>query len=185
VKVTITELPGVLIIEPRTIGDGRGYFGETFRVDKYETLGVDETFVQDNVSVSGRGVLRGLHFQHPHAQAKLVYTLRGEVFDVVVDVRADSKTFGAVVTTNLSDQNHRQVFVPAGFAHGFLVTSEDAVVVYKCSDYYSPQTEQRVHWNDPDIAIRWPIANPVLSPKDAVAPLLRDIPPEQLPHIIV
>jgi dTDP-4-dehydrorhamnose 3,5-epimerase len=128
-------------------------------------------------------VLRGLHFQHPHGQAKLVYALRGEVFDVVVDVRIGSPTFGRAVSTSLSEANHRQIYVPAGFAHGFVVVSDDALVAYKCSDYYSPQTERGLRWDDPDLDIEWPIPTPVLSPKDAAAPLLRDIPRDQLPHL--
>lgn len=173
----------MLIIEPRTVEDARGYFGETFRADRYATVGVHDEFVQDNISVSRRGVLRGLHFQYPHGQTKLVYALRGEVFDVIVDVRVGSATFGRAMTTSLSEDNHRQIVVPRGFAHGFAVLSDEAVVAYKCSDYYSPQTERSVRWNDPDIAVAWPFPDPVLSSKDAVAPLLRDIPHEQLPHI--
>lgn len=182
-KVTIADIPGVLIIEPRTVPDARGYFGETFRADRYATMGIDDVFVQDNLSVSQHGVLRGLHFQHPRGQAKLVYALRGEVFDVVVDVRLGSATFGRAVSTNLSEENHRQIFVPVGFAHGFVVLSDDALVAYKCTDYWSPQTERSLRWDDPDLDIEWPIARPVVSPKDAAAPLLRDIPRDQLPHL--
>lgn len=182
-KVTIAEIPGVLIIEPRTVPDTRGYFGETFRADRYATVGIDEVFVQDNVSFSQRGVLRGLHFQHPRGQAKLVYALRGEVFDVVVDVRVGSATFGRAVGTTLSEENHRQIFVPVGFAHGFVVVSDHALVAYKCTDYWSAQAERSLRWDDPDVDIEWPIPRPILSPKDAAAPLLRDIPRDQLPHL--
>jgi dTDP-4-dehydrorhamnose 3,5-epimerase len=183
VKVTIAEIPGVLIVEPRTFADARGSFGEVFRADKYATFGIDEVFVQDNTSFSKRGVLRGLHFQHPHGQAKLVYALRGEIFDVVVDVRVGSPTFGRSVCTNLSSENRRQIYVPMGFAHGFVVLSDDALVEYKCSDYYSPETERGLRWDDPDLDIDWPVAAPLLSLKDAAAPLLRDIARNHLPHV--
>jgi dTDP-4-dehydrorhamnose 3,5-epimerase len=183
VKVIIAEIPGVLIIEPRLFADTRGSFSEIFRADKYATAGVDEVFVQDNTSFSTHGVLRGLHFQHPRGQAKLVYALRGEIFDVVVDVRLGSPTFGRTVSTNLSSENRRQIYVPMGFAHGFVVLSDDALVEYKCSDYHSPQTERGLRWDDPDLDIGWPIPRPILSPKDAAAPLLRDIARDQLPHV--
>lgn len=182
-KVTIADIPGVLVIEPRATPDARGSFGETFRADKYATAGIDDVFVQDNVSHSRQGVLRGLHFQNPHGQAKLVYALRGEVFDVVVDVRVGSPAFGRAMSTRLSEENHRQIYVPVGCAHGFVVLSTDALVAYKCSDYWSPQTERSLRWDDPALDIQWPVEHPMLSPKDAAAPLLRDIPLEQLPHI--
>jgi dTDP-4-dehydrorhamnose 3,5-epimerase len=174
VNVIPTALPGVVVIEPRVFPDARGSFRTTFRVDEYAALGLEHTFVQDNVSVSHRGVLRGLHFQHPHGQGKLVYVLCGEVFDVAVDVRRDSPTFGRAVWTTLSEANCRQVFVPVGFAHGFVVTSEEAVVVYKCTALYSPADEHVIRWNDPALGIPWPISDPILSDRDASAPLLKD-----------
>lgn len=181
-NVTPTTLPDVLLIEPRIVGDARGYFGETFRADRYEALGASGTFVQDNVSFTTRGVLRGLHFQHPKGQGKLLFAVHGEVFDVAVDVRVGSDTFGRWTSTVLSGANHRQLFIPPGFAHGFVVTSEDAIVVYKCSEYYAPGSERCVRWNDPGLGIDWPVADPILSAKDQSAPLLSEIPQEHLPR---
>ncbi len=146
-------------------------------------MGIDAAFVQDNVSISRHGVLRGLHFQHPRAQAKLVQAVRGEVFDVAVDVRVGSPTFGRAAWTTLSETNHRQLFIPSGFAHGFVVTSDEAIVSYKCSEYYSPGAEHAIRWNDPALAIPWPVAAPILSPKDAAAPLLSAIPRDLLPRV--
>jgi dTDP-4-dehydrorhamnose 3,5-epimerase len=183
VKVTPTNIPGVVIIEPKVFPDARGSFRTVFRADEYASAGVEHCFVQDNVSESHRGVLRGLHFQHPQGQGKLVYALRGEVFDVAVDVRIDSPTFGRAVWTTLSDENHRQVFIPPGFAHGFVVTSDHAVLAYKCSALYAPKCEQVIRWNDPSFDIPWPVLEPILAPRDAGAPLLAEIPVERLPRV--
>jgi dTDP-4-dehydrorhamnose 3,5-epimerase len=144
-------------------------------------VGLPDKFVQDNLSSSTHGVLRGLHFQNPCQQGKLVYVLQGEVFDVAVDIRVDSPTFGHWTSCVLSGENLRQMYIPEGFAHGFYVTSEQALFVYKCTEYYSPAAEISIRWNDPDIGISWPAAAPALSAKDAAAPRLRDIPKERLP----
>jgi dTDP-4-dehydrorhamnose 3,5-epimerase len=182
VTVTKTALAGVLVVEPRVFTDARGAFFETFRADEYVRAGIDAAFVQDNVSVSRRGVLRGLHFQNPHGQAKLVQVVRGEVFDVAVDVRVGSPTFSRAVWTTLSESNHRQLYVPAGFAHGFVVTSDEAVVVYKCSDYYAPASEHTVRWNDAALGIPWPVTDPILSAKDEAASPLAALTPDLLPR---
>jgi dTDP-4-dehydrorhamnose 3,5-epimerase len=182
VRVTTSEVGGVLFIEPEVFTDARGSFSETFRADRYATRGIPHTFVQDNMSRSRRGVLRGLHLQHPRAQGKLVYALSGEIFDVAVDVRVGSPTFGRAVTTVLSADNHRQVYIPPGFAHGFLVTSDEAIVAYKCTDYYAPQCEKAIRWNDPLLAIPWPNDAPIVSPRDASAPRLAEIAPNNLPR---
>jgi len=180
-KVTSTSLPGVLIIEPDVFGDERGYFLETYRANRYTEAGLKVKFVQDNLSYSQRGVLRGLHFQHPHAQGKLVTVLAGEVFDVAVDIRRGSPTFGEWTGVTLSAKNHRQLWVPGGFAHGFCVTSESALFMYKCTDYYHPETEHCIRWNDESIAIEWPVKAPVISAKDSAGTLLSDIEPDLLP----
>lgn len=175
-KIEETSLPGVLIVEPRAFGDARGYFLESFQAERYAAAGIKADFVQDNVSRSARGTLRGLHFQEPKSQGKLVFVTRGSVFDVAVDVRKGSPHFGKWFGTELSDENHRQLWVPPGFAHGFCVTSETADFAYKCTDYYAPEYERSIRWDDPDLAITWPTREPSLSPKDAAAPLLRDAP---------
>jgi dTDP-4-dehydrorhamnose 3,5-epimerase len=175
-NVIATELPEVLIVEPKVFGDPRGFFMETFRADRYAGHGMAGPFVQDNLSRSARGVLRGLHLQNPNAQAKLVSVLRGAVRDVAVDVRRGSPTFGRHVAVELSEENRRQLFVPRGFAHGFLVLSEMADVLYKCDAFYSPADEITVRWNDPAIGIAWNIAGPELSKRDAAAPPLADVP---------
>lgn len=180
--VTELDLPGVLLIEPRVFTDERGAFFESWHADRYREAGIHGDFVQDNLSVSRCGVLRGLHFQEPYGQAKLVSVLRGEVYDVAVDVRVGSPTFGRSTAVTLSDAEPRQLFVPAGFAHGFLVLSDEAVFSYKCTELYHPEAEQAVRWDDPDLAIAWPEAAPVLSPKDRAAPRLRDIPESRLPR---
>ena len=171
-KVLETELPGVLVVEPYVFGDERGFFLETWNQARYEDAGLPGNFVQDNLSFSSRGVLRGLHFQNPHPQGKLVHVLQGEVFDVAVDIRVGSPTFGRWVGVSLSSENKRQLWVPEGFAHGFVVTSEKALFSYKCTDFYHREAEAGVVWNDPDIGIDWPIANPTLSDKDRAAPRL-------------
>ena len=166
-----TSLSGVLLIEPRVFGDARGFFCETYQAERYAAAGIAARFVQDNVSRSGRGTLRGLHFQAPpHAQAKLVSCLDGAVFDVAVDLRVGSPTFGRWTGAELSADNMRQMFVPEGFAHGFVVTSETALFSYKCSDVYAPEVEGAIVWNDPDLAIDWPVSDPILSARDAAAP---------------
>jgi dTDP-4-dehydrorhamnose 3,5-epimerase len=181
VKVTPTALPDVLLIEPKVFGDGRGYFFESYSARRYAEAGIAATFVQDNVSRSGRGVLRGLHYQHPHGQGKLVGVLEGEVFDVAVDVRRGSPTFGRWVGECLSSENKRQLYLPPGFAHGFLVTSDEALFAYKCTEYYHPETERSIRWDDARIGIDWPIDGPVVSAKDHVAVTLDTMPAELLP----
>lgn len=173
-KVIETSLEGVKIIEPRVFEDSRGYFFETWQKERYVNCGIGAAFIQDNLSFSTRGVLRGLHFQDPNSQAKLVCALQGEVFDVAVDIRKGSPTFGKWEGVTLSENNRRQLYVPEGFAHGFLVTSETAMLSYKCSDIYNPQSEKTIIWNDPDIGVTWPIENPILSEKDAKGVRLKD-----------
>jgi len=170
-----TDLPGVLLIEPQVHGDDRGFFLETYHEAKYRDGGIEAAFVQDNQSRSGRGTLRGLHGQFPRAQGKLLRVIEGEIFDVAVDVRVGSPAFGKHVAVVLSARNFRQIYVPPGLIHGFAVTSEVAQVEYKCTDFYRPEDEFAVRWNDPDLAIPWPVEGPILSPKDRDAPLLRDV----------
>jgi len=169
-------------LEPRVFGDQRGYFLETWRSTRYEEAGIRGPFVQDNISFSGKGILRGLHFQYPQSQGKLVQVLSGEVIDVAVDVRVGSPAFGQWVSEVLSEANHRQMYIPPGFAHGYCVTSETALFSYKCTDFYNAATEIGIIWNDPELDIDWPIAKPILSPKDAGYPRLKDLPPDKLPH---
>jgi dTDP-4-dehydrorhamnose 3,5-epimerase len=164
--IETTPLAGLLLVKPDVFGDERGFFQETWNLRRYTEAGLDRHFVQDNLSLSRKGILRGLHFQNPGPQGKLVYVLQGEVFDVAVDVRADSPTFGQWYGATLSAENHHQLFVPEGFAHGFCVTSETALFAYKCTDFYNPKAEFSLLWNDPDIGIEWPIKNPELSEKD-------------------
>jgi len=176
-KVLETSIPGLLILEPRVFGDDRGFFMETFHAKKYADAGIPGPFVQDNFSRSARGTLRGLHFQEPQAQGKLVQVLAGAVYDVAVDVRRGSPTFGKWEGVELSAQNRRQLWVPPGFAHGFCVLSDSADFHYKCTALYAPETERAIAWNDPDLAIAWPLSGPpLLSPKDAAAPRLQDAP---------
>lgn len=169
-------IPGVCLLEPRVFEDARGCFYETYREDVFKDLGIPETFVQDNHSSSRRGVLRGLHYQLGRPQAKLVRVMQGEVFDVAVDIRRGSATFGRWVGEILSGANRRQMFVPAGFAHGFLCLSETAEFLYKCSDFYAPKEERGIAWNDPKIGIAWPLSGltPILHPRDAAYPALAD-----------
>jgi dTDP-4-dehydrorhamnose 3,5-epimerase len=177
-KVTPTELPGVLVLEPKVFGDARGFFMESFNQRTFDqAVGHEVKFVQDNHSRSARGVLRGLHYQlPPHAQGKLVRVTAGRVWDVAVDVRRGSATFGKWTGTELSGENHRQMWVPPGFAHGFVVLSDSADFLYKTTDYYAPQAERCVRWDDPALGITWPALDVqfVLSGKDAVGPLLQD-----------
>lgn len=175
-NVVPTELPEVLLIEPRVFPDGRGHFFETWVGPRYRDAGIEFDFVQDNFSRSVRGTLRGLHFQEPKAQGKLVTVLSGRVFDVAVDIRRDSPRFGKWVGVELDGDSPRQLWVPPGFAHGFCVLSDRADFFYKCTEFYNPSTERSVLWNDPDLAIEWPIKDPVLSDKDAAAPLLDQAP---------
>jgi dTDP-4-dehydrorhamnose 3,5-epimerase len=170
--VEATPIADVTLIVPPVYGDSRGYLFEAWRADRYGAVGVPERFVQDNVSRSTRGVLRGLHLQSPYAQGKLVQVLEGEVFDVAVDVRVGSPTFGRWVGYCLSAENHRQLYIPPGLAHGFCTLSESAVLLYKCTEFYHPEAELTIAWNDPSIGITWPIQRPVLSKKDAEAPCL-------------
>ncbi|MEM7160273.1 MAG: dTDP-4-dehydrorhamnose 3,5-epimerase [Myxococcota bacterium] len=180
-KVTHTKLKGVVIIEPAVYADTRGFFLETFAQKRYQEAGLPSDFVQDNMSKSSKGILRGLHLQHPFGQGKLVQVVQGEVFDVAVDVRVGSPTFGEWIGTTLSGENHRQVYIPPGFAHGFCVTSEDALFSYKCTEAYHRETEMGIIWNDPKVGIEWPVSEPSLSPKDAAFPTLAEVPAERLP----
>ncbi len=167
-----TELEGVLVIEPDVHRDSRGFFLESWHERKYREAGIPGTFVQDNHSRSVRGTLRGLHAQRARPQGKLVRALRGEIFDVAVDIRPGSRTYGRWVSATLSEDNFRQIFVPKGFAHGFCVLSETAEIEYKCTDFYDRSDEIGVRWDDPEIGIAWPLKDPLLSPKDAALPTL-------------
>lgn len=175
-RAVATAIDGVLILEPKVHGDSRGFFMESFNARAFrEATGTDAQFVQDNHSRSSRGVLRGLHYQVVQPQGKLVRVVRGSVFDVAVDIRPGSPTYGRWVGVELTEQNHRQLWVPPGLAHGFLVTSDFADFLYKTTDYYAPQHERAVRWDDPELAIAWPLQGaPLLSAKDAAAPALRD-----------
>ena len=173
-KVTDTALPGVRVIDPQVFGDARGFFLESFSARRYrEAAGISLDFVQDNVSRSTYGVLRGLHFQRSRPQGKLIQVIEGTVFDVAVDIDPRSATFGQHVAVELSAANHRQIWIPPGYAHGFCVTSESAIFQYKCTDYYDPADEAGIAWNCPDLAIPWPIHDPVLSDKDKRHPGLK------------
>ena len=175
-KITRTKINGCLVIEPKVFGDERGFFLETFQAGRYrEKAGIDLPFVQDNHSRSTKGVLRGLHFQKTKPQGKLVRVVRGEVFDVAVDIRKGSPTFGQWEGVWLSEENRKQFWLPPGLAHGFVVTSETADFEYKCTDYYDPTDEGCLIWNDPDVGIEWPIEEPVLSEKDQQGSLLKDL----------
>ena len=175
-KISHSKLKGCVIIEPRVFGDERGFFLETFQAVRYkQEAGIDLPFVQDNHSRSARGVLRGLHFQKTKPQGKLVRVVRGEVYDVAVDIRKGSATFGEWEGVILSEDNKKQFWVPPGFAHGFVVLSDTADFEYKCTDYYDPSDEGSILWSDPDLDIPWPIANPVLSTKDESAKRLVDL----------
>jgi dTDP-4-dehydrorhamnose 3,5-epimerase len=174
-NVIQTNVPGVVIIEPKLFGDHRGFFLETFQAERYASHGIRGPFVQDNLSRSARGVVRGLHLQNPRPQGKLVMVLRGRILDVVVDVRLGSPTFGHHVAAEINDEDHRQIWVPRGFAHGFAVLSESADFFYKCDNLYRPSYEIVVRWNDPAIGISWGIESPVLSARDAAAPLLANV----------
>lgn len=176
-----TAIPGVTIIEPAVFGDERGFFMETYHIDRYKEAGIAETFVQDNLSLSRQGILRGLHFQKPMEQGKLVQVLVGEVYDVAVDIRCGSPHFGRWVAATLNAENKKQLYIPAGFAHGFVVTSEQALFMYKCTDLYNPAGECTIAWDDPDLDIPWPCDAPLLSEKDRQGRLLKHLTEAELP----
>lgn len=180
-KVIGTDLPGCMVIEPKVFEDARGFFYESFNCDRLAALGLDFRFVQGNVSASKRGVLRGLHYQWPKPQGKYVTVLEGEVWDVAVDIRRGSPTFGRWTAVLLSADNRRHFWIPEGFAHGFVALSERAVFSYLCTATYDAQADAVVRWDDPQLAIDWPVSEPLLSDKDARAPLLAGIDPERLP----
>ena len=173
-SISPTPLSGLLVIETDIYRDSRGHFAESWNQKRYAGAGIPTKFVQDNYSFSRKGVLRGLHFQSPFPQDKLVQVLKGGVFDVAVDLRRTSPTFGKWWGTDLTEENGKQLLIPAGFAHGFLVTRDDTLFVYKCSELYHPEAEHTLRWNDPDVGIRWPTADPTLSPKDAAGQTLAD-----------
>lgn len=179
-NVKETPLAGLLVIEPRVFRDSRGFFWETYHARRYAEAGITGPFVQDNASRSAKGTLRGLHYQLKRPQGKLVWVVRGEVFDVVVDIRKDSPTFGKWHGERLSGDEPKQLYIPPGFAHGFCVVSDTAEFMYKCTNLYAPDDERGILWNDPDVAIAWPITEPVLSAKDQRFSRLRDVPPEEL-----
>lgn len=182
-----TKIDGVYIVEPKVFGDNRGYFMETYNKEHFAEAGLNMTFVQDNESKSSKGVLRGLHFQRKHSQGKLVRVTKGEVFDVAVDLRYGSPTYGMWEGVILSEENKKQFYIPEGFAHGFLVLSDEAVFNYKCTDFYSPEYDGGVMWNDPDINIKWPLDNIeeiILSDKDKNHPNLKDLDLKEYPDYI-
>lgn len=182
-KIQHFDIPGLVLVEIDIFKDRRGFFLETFQQKRYEEAGIPGTFVQDNLSFSRRGVLRGLHYQWPRPQGKLVQCLRGEVLDVVVDVRRGSPAFGRWASLVLNGETARQLYVPEGCAHGFLVVSDEAYFQYKCTDFYAPEEERGLAWNDPAVAVDWQLGNdqPLLSEKDQNLPTLETIPPEHLP----
>ena len=180
--VSETELPGLLVIEPKVFGDERGFFLETWSRERYSGQGMDVDFVQDNLSKSKQSTLRGLHLQHPQGQGKLVYVVSGEVFDVAVDVRVGSPTFGRWYGAVLSETNKRQMYLPPGYAHGFCVTSAEAIFAYKCTTGYRPDAELTIAYDDPAIGIEWPVTNPTLSNKDKAGKRLAEIDRERLPR---
>ena len=180
-KIIKTTLPGVIVIEPKVFGDSRGFFMETFQDKRYQEAGIKETFVQDNASRSCKGVMRGLHYQIDHQQGKLVYVNRGIIFDVAVDIRKNSPNFGQYYSHILSEDNHRQMYIPPGFAHGFCVLTEMADFAYKCTDYYHPEFERGIAWDDPGLGIEWPLSKVILSDKDNNNPCLTDISDTDLP----
>ena len=180
-KVIETDLPGCLVLEPQVFGDERGFFYESFNRDKLRAAGLDLEFVQGNVSSSSEGVLRGLHYQWPRPQGKLVSVLEGEVWDVAVDIRRGSPTFGRWTAVVLSAENKRHFWIPPGFAHGFVTLSERALFTYLCTETYDREADAAIRWNDARLAIDWPVARPQLSDKDARAPFLEDVPDDRLP----
>ncbi len=178
-KIHSAPLPGILIIEPRVFTDERGFFYESHQEKRYLDAGIPP-LVQDNISRSKQDALRGLHYQLPQSQGKLVWVTRGKVWDVMVDIRRSSPTYKKWFGLTLSDEEPKQIYIPPGYAHGFCVLSAEADFCYKCTDYYSPQTEQGIAWNDPELAIDWPVSNPLLSPKDAAYPTLNEIAHDKL-----
>jgi dTDP-4-dehydrorhamnose 3,5-epimerase len=174
-KVLSNTLNGVLLLKPDVFEDGRGFFMETYQKNRYQELGITSDFVQDNLSYSTKWTLRGLHFQTPNPQSKLVQVIQGEIYDVAVDIRHDSPTFGQWTINILSGVNKHQLFIPEGFAHGFCVLSESAILHYKCSDFYAPKNEKGIIWSDPDLSIDWPIRTPVISKKDQSYPALKEL----------
>ena len=180
-KIIETELPGCLIVEPKVFGDDRGFFYESFNLDRFSEHGLAPRFLQGNVSFSGRGVLRGLHFQSPKPQGKYVTVLQGEVWDVAADIRPDSPTYGRWTGVVLNAHNHRHFWIPPGFAHGFVVLSETALFSYLCTETYDAAADAAIRWDDPTLAIDWPVSSPSLSAKDAAAPFLSEVPAERLP----
>ncbi|MBI5675965.1 MAG: dTDP-4-dehydrorhamnose 3,5-epimerase [Nitrospirae bacterium] len=180
-KFTETALPGLIIIETETLKDSRGFFMETFHQKKYADIGISRPFVQDNFSRSCKGTLRGLHYQLNHPQAKLVYVTTGEIYDVALDIRRGSPTFGKWAGVYLSSENGRQLFIPEGFAHGFCVLSETADFIYKCTDLYHQGDDHGILWSDPELNIDWPVKDPLLSTKDSRQLPLKDMPQELLP----
>lgn len=182
-KTLESGIPGLIIVEPVVHGDARGFFMESWHAGRYRSAGLPERFVQSNVSRSGPAVLRGLHYQYPEPQGKLVSVLEGSIFDVAVDIRPDSPTFGQWAGVELSAENHRQFYVPEGFAHGFCVLGESALLAYQCTREYHAEYDAAIAWDDPDIGIRWPLENGRLSKKDAIAPRLSDVPADRLPRM--
>ena len=176
-----TDIEGLIIVEPDVYPDKRGFFTETFQAQRYAGVGINCAFVQDNLSYSTKGTLRGLHFQVNRHKAKLVHVISGEIFDVAVDLRPGSATFGKWAGVDLSGTNHHQLFIPEGFAHGFYVLSDTAYFAYKCSDFYAPDDEGGVLWSDPDIGIRWPAGDPIVSARDQGLPRLNTLEPDRLP----
>ena len=182
-KVTKTPFDGILVIEPRCFQDERGFFLETYQKNRYQEVGISEIFVQDNQSRSKKGVLRGMHFQVLHPQAQILTVMRGHIFDVCVDLRPSSNTFGRWYGVNLSDSGPRQIYMAPGFAHGFCVLSDWADLHYKVSQFYDPSDENGLLWNDPEIAIQWPIENPKISVRDSNYNELENLLPKNLPHV--
>ena len=176
-----TDLPEVLLIEPNVFEDDRGFFMESYQKQRFADAGIMLPFVQDNMSRSQKGILRGLHYQHPAGQGKLVSVVEGSVYDVFVDIRRGSPTFGHWTGVEISADNKRLIWIPPGFAHGFCVLTDFALFVYKCTEYYAPDCERTVKWDDPDIGIEWPVDDPILSPKDVGGKYLKDISSEHLP----
>jgi dTDP-4-dehydrorhamnose 3,5-epimerase len=182
-KVTrSSNLPEIIIIEPDVFGDDRGRFLETYQAKRYVDYGIPDGFVQDNISYSSKGVLRGLHYQLRQPQGKLVWAVQGEIYDVAIDIRKDSPTFGKWESVMLSSENHKQIYIPEGFAHGFCVISPSAIVEYKCTNYYAPKEERGILWNDPFLNIDWPVDEPAISDKDGKYPFLKDVSVENLPE---
>ncbi len=182
IKFTTTALPGVTIIEPQIFPDERGYFFETFQAERYHSQGLPVKFVQDNFSHSKKDVVRGLHYQLERPQGKLVNVLSGRILDIIVDIRLDSPTFGQHVAIELDDKSHKQIYIPPGFAHGFCALSDNANVLYKCTDFYHKPSERGIIWNDPELNLPWPVKTPILSPKDLVFSKLSEMAKDQLPR---